>query len=65
VLFLDAYTRMDYHSLLSLNPGRSRSVFLEEIPVAGLSSADMPALKQKVYEIMEKKLVEYKAAWIK
>jgi 1-acyl-sn-glycerol-3-phosphate acyltransferase len=64
VLFLDAYTRMHYRSLLSLNPGRSRSVFLDEIPVAGLTSADMPALKQKVYAIMEKKLVEYKAAWI-
>lgn len=64
VLFLDAYTRMHYRSLLSMNPGGSRSVFLEEIPVAGLTSADMPALKQKVYEIMEKKLLEYKAAWI-
>jgi 1-acyl-sn-glycerol-3-phosphate acyltransferase len=64
VLFLDAYSRMHYRSLISLNPGRSRSVFLEEIPVRGLTSADMPALKQKVYEIMEKKLREYKAAWI-
>ncbi len=64
VLFLDAYTRMHYRSLLSLNPGRSRSVFLEEIPVAGLTSHDLPKLKQQVFEIMEKKLVEYKAAWI-
>lgn len=64
VLFLDAYTRMHYRSLLSLNPGRSRSVFLEEIPVAGLTAADMPALKQRVYNLMEKKLVEYKAGWI-
>lgn len=65
VLFLDAYSRMHYRSLLSLNPGRSRSVFLDEISVAGLTSADLPKLKQSVYEIMEKKLVEYKAAWIR
>lgn len=64
VLFLDAYSRMHYRSLLSLNPGRSRSVFLEEVPVAGLTPADLPKLKQQVYEIMEKKLREYKAAWI-
>lgn len=64
VLFLDAYTRMHYKSLLSLNPGRSRSVFLDEIPVAGLTSADLPALKQRVYEVMEKKLRAYKAEWI-
>ena len=65
VLFLDAYSRMHYKSLLSLNPGRSRSVFLEEIPVAGLTAHDLPKLKQQVFEAMEKKLVEYKAAWIK
>jgi 1-acyl-sn-glycerol-3-phosphate acyltransferase len=64
VLFLDAYSRMHYKSLLSLNPGRSRSVFLEEIPVVGLTSHDVPKLKQQVFEAMEKKLIEYKAEWI-
>jgi 1-acyl-sn-glycerol-3-phosphate acyltransferase len=64
VLFLDAYTRMHYKSLLSLNPGRSRSVFLEEIPVTGLTNNDLPKLKQQVFDIMEKKLKEYKAGWI-
>lgn len=64
VLFLDAYSRMHYKSLLSLNPGRSRSVFLNEIPVAGLTAHDLPKLKQQVFEAMEKKLIEYKAAWI-
>ena len=65
VLFLDAWSRQHYRSVFSLNPGRSRSVFLAPIPVAGMTSKDLPALKQKVYEIMEKKLIEYKAAWIK
>jgi 1-acyl-sn-glycerol-3-phosphate acyltransferase len=65
VLFLDAYSRMHYRSVFSLNPGRSRSVFLDEISVAGLTSADLPKLKQQVYEVMDRKLREYKAAWIK
>ena len=64
VLFLDAYTRMNYRSVFSLNPGRSRSVFLDEIPVAGMTAADMPKLKQQVYDAMEKKLIAYQAAWI-
>jgi 1-acyl-sn-glycerol-3-phosphate acyltransferase len=64
VLFLDAYSRMHYHSIFSLNPGRSRSVFLAPIPVEGMTSKDLPALKQHVYNIMEQKLREYKASWI-
>lgn len=64
VLFLDGYARLHYRSILSLNPGRCRSVFLEPIPVAGLTMQDMPRLKQQVYELMEKKLIEYKASWI-
>jgi len=64
VLFLDAHARMHYHSIFSLNPGRSRSVFLAPIPVEGMTSKDLPALKQQVYNIMEQKLREYKASWI-
>ena len=64
VLFLNAYDRMNYRSVFSLNPGRSRSVFLEEIPVAGLTSDDVIMLKEKVYSIMDKKLREHKVSWI-
>ncbi len=64
VLFLDTYSRMHYSRILSLTPGRSRSIFLEEIPVEGLTLADVQMLKQKTYDIMEKKLLEYKAPWI-
>jgi 1-acyl-sn-glycerol-3-phosphate acyltransferase len=63
VLFLDTFDRMSYRSLLSLSPGKNRCVFLDEIPVDGLSQKDVPALKQKVYEIMDAKLREYKASW--
>ncbi len=64
VLFLDTYNRMHYRGIFTLTPGKCRSVFLEEIPVEGLTLADVPALKQKTWTIMEKKLREYNAAWI-
>lgn len=65
LLFLDAYDRLHYGSIFSLNPGESRTIFLEEVPVEGLTQKDVPALKQKVCELMGKKLREYNASWIK
>jgi 1-acyl-sn-glycerol-3-phosphate acyltransferase len=65
VLFLDTYSRMHYKNIFSMTPGRCRIVYLKEIPVDGLGINDVQVLKQKVYETMEKKLIEYKAAWIK
>ena len=65
VLFLDAYRRMPYENLFRMSPGISRIVYLDEIPVTGYTSADVEKLKQQVYIIMEKKLVEYDAAWRK
>lgn len=64
VLFLDAYNRMHYRSVFSLTPGRSRSVFLDPVPVQGYTLADVAKLKQEVYEVMDRKLRSYKAAWI-
>lgn len=64
VLFLDTFDRMPYTSLLSLNPGQCRVVYLSEINVKGLTLDDVKILKQKVYTIMEEKLIEYKASWI-
>lgn len=64
-LLLDAYDRMHYQGFFTLRPGKSRAVFLEEVPVDGLTMEDVPDLKQKVYELMERKLIEYKASWIK
>ena len=65
VLFLDSYDRMHYGSVFSLLPGKSRAVFLEEIPVDGLTTRDVELLKKKVYDIMDAKLRSYSAAWIK
>jgi 1-acyl-sn-glycerol-3-phosphate acyltransferase len=65
VLILDTYDRMPYHTPFSLNPGQSRAVFLDEIPVKGLTPEDIPALKEQAYQLMADKLRAYKASWIK
>lgn len=65
VLFLDTYDRMHYETIFSITAGRSRSVYLEEIPVDGLSLDDVDLLREKVYKLMEEKLIAYKASWIK
>ena len=64
LLFLDAYERMNHKSIFSLNPGRSRTVFLETIDVDGYTMNDVQKLKERVYELMESKLIEYRATWI-
>ena len=65
VLVLDSYSRLNYKSIFSLNPGRCRIVYLEEIQVDGLVPADAIKLREKVFVIMENKLKEYGAAWIR
>ena len=64
VIFLDTYDRLNYKSIFSLTPGRSRSVFLAEINVSGYTMEDLPALKQIVYDKMESALLKYNASWI-
>ncbi|HMH21606.1 MAG TPA: 1-acyl-sn-glycerol-3-phosphate acyltransferase [Puia sp.] len=64
ILFLDTYDRMHYKSIFSLNPGRSRAVFLPEQSVEGLSMQDLPSLRSMVYRLMEARLKEYRASWI-
>jgi 1-acyl-sn-glycerol-3-phosphate acyltransferase len=64
-LLLDAFDRMHYRHLFTLTPGKSRAIFLQEVPVDGLTLDDVPSLKQKVYELMGKKLIEYGATWCK
>ena len=65
ILFLDAYNRYHYADIFSLTPGKSRIVYLEEIPVDRLTTKDVQWLKEKVYNVMEEKLIEYKVSWIK
>lgn len=62
VLLLDAYDRMHYKSFLSVTPGISRSVFLDEISVEGLTLKDVQKLKRKTFFIMEEALLRYRAS---
>ena len=64
VLLLDTYDRMPYHTALSLNPGKDRAVFLEEIPVTGLTAEDLPMLRDRARVIMERALKRYGASWV-
>lgn len=65
VLFLDAYRRMPYESLFLMTPGRSRILYLDEIPVTGLTVHDTQKLREQVFAIMEEKLIAYDGAWRK
>ncbi len=64
VLILDSYARMPYDKPFTLNPGRSRAVFLDDIPVDGLGTADVPMLRELARSRMEAALVAYGAGWI-
>ena len=57
VLLLDTFSRMNYTSIFSLNPGWSRAVFLPEIAVDGLTTDDVVMLKEKVFAVMKKELI--------
>lgn len=65
VLFLHTYDRMHSDSVLSLNLGKSVSVFLPAESVDGLTASDVPALKEKVYNLMAEELRRRGASWIK
>lgn len=65
VLLLNTFDRMHYRSVFSLNPGKSRAVFLPEVPVEGLTLKDVASLKANVFNQMEAALISYGASWIK
>ncbi|MGN6616853.1 MAG: lysophospholipid acyltransferase family protein [Ilyomonas sp.] len=61
LLFLDTHQRMHYRGFFELTPGKSRIVYMTEIPVEGYTMKDVIALKQKVHGIMEEGLRKYSA----
>ncbi len=63
ILFLDTYDRLNYKSVFTLTPGRSRAIYLEEISVTGLTATDVTMLKEKVYHVMESNLIAHKISW--
>jgi 1-acyl-sn-glycerol-3-phosphate acyltransferase len=64
MLFLDAVDRMHWRSIFAFTPGKLRTVYLEEVSTEGYTPYDVDTLKQKVYDLMERKLIEYKASWL-
>lgn len=64
VIILNTYDRLNYKSIFSLTPGKSRSIFLPEVDVKGLQIKDTVELKSKVYEMMENAVIEYNAKWV-
>jgi 1-acyl-sn-glycerol-3-phosphate acyltransferase len=65
VLLLDDYDRMNYRSVFSLNPGKSRAVFLPEISVENMTVAEVSILRTTVFDMMQSELIKYRAGWIK
>ena len=61
VLFLDTYDRLNYNSIFSMTPGRSRAVFLPEMQ----PGENPELLKEKVFISMETALLRYNASWIR
>lgn len=60
VVFLDSVDRLHHESLFLMSPGISRAVFLEEVPVTGLSAGDINRLKDRVHALMEAELRKWK-----
>lgn len=60
LLLVDTLDRLHYHSILSLTPGKNRVIYLQEIPVSGMTMKDIPALKQQVYDMMDAGLRRYR-----
>lgn len=56
VVFPYTLNRLHYKSIFSITAGKSRAVFLEEVPVAGLTLKDIDLLKQRVYDAMDAEL---------
>jgi 1-acyl-sn-glycerol-3-phosphate acyltransferase len=64
ILFLDNFNLLNYRELVGLKHGKSRAVFLEEISPEGYSLQQVTLFKQKVFDVMEGKLLAYQASWI-
>ncbi len=60
ILLVDTLDRLHYNSMFSLTPGKNRVVYLDEVPVTGLSMKDISTLKQQVYNAMDAGLRRYR-----
>lgn len=60
IILPDSLKRMDYPNMINTTPGQHRMVFLDTVPTQGLTQKDVPELKKKVYDMMERSLLEYR-----
>lgn len=60
ILLVDTLDRLHYKNLFQLTPGINRVVYLEEIPVQGLTLKDIQQLKDRVYYSMDSALRRYR-----
>lgn len=56
VLYPDTINRWHHSAWWKLWPGKNRAVYLDPIPVEGLSLNDLPELREKVWHIMAAEL---------
>lgn len=59
MVFPDTVQRWHYSGWWKLWPGKNRVVYLQPVSVTGLTMADLPILKQRVYNLMETELKKY------
>ena len=57
MLFPDTVHRWHYNTILGLQPGKNRVVYLDPVPTDGMTMDDLPALKEAVHRQMEAALV--------
>lgn len=58
MIFPDTVKRWHYSHWWAVWPGHNRAIWLDPVSVDGLTLADVPALKQKVYNILEQALIK-------
>lgn len=62
LILADNLARMHHRSPFTLTPGRSRVVFMPEVPVDGLTMADLQQLKENVHALMTAEMLRLQAA---
>lgn len=61
LLLVDTPDRLHYRGLFELTPGLNRVVYLEEVPVTGLTMTNIEELKKNVADQMEQGLRRYRS----
>lgn len=60
MIFPDTVHRWNYKAWWKFWPGENRVIYIPRVEVSGMTMADLPVLKQKVYDLMDEVLVKYK-----